>query len=64
MPDPMKCEAATCRDKKPAVIQVSGSVEGPGGIRATKTINICADCAGPLLKTEKPASMGTKCPAP
>jgi hypothetical protein len=62
MPEPVRCEAATCRDKKPAVIQVSGVVEDPAGIKISKTLNVCAECAGPILKKEKPVIMGAKCP--
>jgi hypothetical protein len=65
MPDQMKCEAATCRSGKPAVVFIDGYHDNPvTKVREVIRLHICAECAGPLLKVGQPISVGSSCLAP
>lgn len=66
MDDPLpKCDAATCTSKKHAVVFVEGYHDNlVTKQREAIRLNLCAECAGPLMKSGKPISVGGKWPSP
>lgn len=50
----MKCQNATCRKENEAEVEVEGIFIGDGGQRVPITMKICAECAGPLMRSAQP----------